>query len=196
LIDSLDHSDPATVTVTRISNPLVGGVGEDFFIPRNWDEQVNGSDGQDILIAQNNGNYHLNGGDGNDILFGGLSGHFSHLNGGAGDDILYAGGSNGTTEMTGGAGADTFVFKDYSFGWNIGSITDYNSSEGDRVDISDLLQGYNSNTPVSNWVKFENGHLSVNQDGVGSDFVTIVSFTNHPDHLQVLLNATQAPVTV
>lgn len=196
LIDNLDHSDPATVTVTRISNPLVGGVGEDFFIPRNWDEQVNGSGGQDILIAQNNGNYHLNGGDGNDVLFGGLSGHFSHLNGGAGDDILYAGGPNGTTEMTGGTGADTFVFKDYSFGWYIGSITDYNSSEGDRVDISDLLQGYNSNTPVSNWVKFENGLLSVNQDGVGSDFVTIVSFTNHPDHLQVLLNATQAPVTV
>ncbi|WP_254503876.1 tandem-95 repeat protein, partial [Pseudomonas triclosanedens] len=90
---------------------------------RGGNDILNGGDGNDILYGQG-GNDILIGGDGNDILFGGTGN--DQLIGGKGNDIL-----------TGGAGADTFNWKAGDTGND--TVTDFKYSEGDRIDISDLL---------------------------------------------------------
>jgi Ca2+-binding RTX toxin-like protein len=78
----------------------------------------------------------LNGGEGNDILFG--QGGNDILNGGDGNDILLGG--MGDNTLTGGAGADTFMFVKGDTGTS--TITDFNTSQGDVIDLSDLLSGH------------------------------------------------------
>ncbi|MGV3513391.1 MAG: calcium-binding protein [Novosphingobium sp.] len=85
------------------------------------------------------GNDILTGGAGNDRLSG-LAGK-DLIKGGDGDDWLY--GAAGADTLSGGTGADTFVFK--AAGESPGSvtlrdvITDFSSSEGDRIDISTIV---------------------------------------------------------
>ncbi|WP_408980364.1 LapA family giant adhesin [Pseudomonas sp. B21-048] len=89
-----------------------------------------GGAGKDILFGQG-GNDLLDGGKGNDILLGG-SGNDS-LTGGQGNDILI-----------GGSGADTFIWKAGDTGSDV--IKDFKASEGDRIDLRDLLQGESGST--------------------------------------------------
>ena len=84
---------------------------------------VTGTDGADSLV----------GGLGNDSLTG--SGGADTLTGGAGDDVL-----------VGGGGLDTFEFltADYSDANNNGTsdtITDFSTSDGDQLDIAEILTG-------------------------------------------------------
>ena len=72
------------------------------------------------------GNDRLEGGNGNDTLLGD-----------SGNDILLGGAGNDT--LTGGTGADSFVWQAGHRGNDV--ITDFNASEGDRIDLRDLLQG-------------------------------------------------------
>ncbi|WP_309675898.1 type I secretion C-terminal target domain-containing protein, partial [Pseudomonas sp.] len=95
-----------------------------------------GGAGNDILFGQG-GNDLLDGGKGNDILLGG-SGNDS-LMGGKGNDILI-----------GGSGADTFVWKAGDTGSDV--IKDFKASEGDRIDLRDLLQGETGST-IDNFLK-------------------------------------------
>ncbi|MET0844879.1 MAG: retention module-containing protein [Pseudomonas sp.] len=95
-----------------------------------------GGAGNDILFGQG-GNDLLDGGKGNDILLGG-SGKDS-LMGGQGNDILI-----------GGSGADTFVWKAGDSGSDV--IKDFKASEGDRIDLRDLLQGETGST-IDNFLK-------------------------------------------
>jgi uncharacterized protein YegL len=90
-------------------------------------------DGGDTLI----------GNAGNDILFG--QGGNDTLSGGAGNDILVGG--KGNDILTGGAGADTFVWLkgDTNTSGGFDRITDFKHGEGDKLDLSDLLQGNNDN---------------------------------------------------
>ncbi|MBC7200061.1 MAG: retention module-containing protein [Pseudomonas balearica] len=133
------------------------------------------------------GNDTLNGGAGNDILYG--QGGNDILIGGAGDDILY-----------GGTGADTFVWQKGDIGQDV--IKDFNASEGDRIDLRDLLQGENdgnilnylrvdtatstlqiSTTGVLNesgsnadvTIKLENGGSAVNLSSYGSTSADIIN---------------------
>jgi surface adhesion protein len=95
-----------------------------------------GGAGNDILFGQG-GNDLLDAGKGNDILLGG-SGNDS-LMGGQGNDILI-----------GGSGADTFVWKAGDSGSDV--IKDFKASEGDRIDLRDLLQGETGST-IDNFLK-------------------------------------------
>jgi len=133
------------------------------------------------------GNDTLNGGAGNDILYG--QGGNAILIGGADDDILY-----------GGTGADTFVWQKGDIGQDV--IKDFNASEGDRIDLRDLLQGENdgnilnylrvdtatstlqiSTTGVLNesgsnadvTIKLENGGSAVNLSSYGSTSADIIN---------------------
>jgi serralysin len=100
---------------------------------------IYGMDGADTL----SGGYH-------DRLFGGNGA--DRINGGYGDDILDGGAGNdvifefeGSDTITGGKGADRFAF-DYYISGGIAPaaatinarITDYDRSEGDIIDLSDL----------------------------------------------------------
>ncbi|PIB47669.1 hypothetical protein AOA59_00135, partial [Pseudomonas sp. 2822-15] len=95
-----------------------------------------GGAGDDILFGQG-GNDLLDGGKGNDILLGGTGN--DTLIGGPGNDILI-----------GGSGADTFVWKAGDFGNDV--IKDFKASEGDRIDLKDLLKGETDST-IDNYLK-------------------------------------------
>ncbi|XQP59115.1 LapA family giant adhesin [Pseudomonas fluorescens] len=95
-----------------------------------------GGAGDDILFGQG-GDDLLDGGKGNDILLGGTGN--DTLIGGPGNDILI-----------GGSGADTFVWKAGDFGNDV--IKDFKASEGDRIDLKDLLKGETDST-IDNYLK-------------------------------------------
>ncbi|VVN73255.1 hypothetical protein PS687_05686 [Pseudomonas fluorescens] len=115
------------------------------------------SDGGDTLI----------GNAGDDILFG--QGGNDTLSGGAGNDILVGG--KGNDILTGGAGADTFVWLkgDTNTSSGFDRITDFKHGEGDKLDLSDLLQG-NNDTNLSSYLRLTtdssgNSTLSVSSTG-------------------------------
>ena len=95
-----------------------------------------GGAGDDILFGQG-GNDVLDGGKGNDILLGGTGN--DTLIGGQGNDILI-----------GGSGADAFVWKAGDVGNDV--IKDFKASEGDRIDLRDLLKGETDST-IDNYLK-------------------------------------------
>ncbi|MFJ2710455.1 immunoglobulin-like domain-containing protein [Pseudomonas sp. NPDC087346] len=107
------------------------------------------------VSGAHDGNDTLLGGAGNDILFG--SGGNDVLDGGKGNDILLGGTGNdtliggpGNDILIGGSGADTFVWKSGDTGNDV--IKDFNASEGDRIDLRDLLQGETGST-IDNFLK-------------------------------------------
>ncbi|WKC44886.1 retention module-containing protein [Pseudomonas veronii] len=119
------------------------------------------------IYGTNDGADKLIGNAGDDILFG--QGGNDVLNGGAGNDILVGGKGNDT--LTGGAGADTFVWLkgDTNTGTGVDTITDFKHSEGDKLDLSDLLQGSND-TNLTSYLKLStdsagNSTLSVSSSG-------------------------------
>ncbi len=89
-------------------------------------DELYGEDGNDLLI----------GGAGRDQLFGGTED--DRLSGGAGNDSLFGG--EGTDRLTGDDGADSFVFDDATDSPRRAgdSITDFDPSEGDVVDLSGI----------------------------------------------------------
>jgi len=82
------------------------------------------------------GNDAISGTSGDDTLYG-RSGNDT-LNGGAGNDLLRGG--TGMDVLTGGAGADHFIFT--SLADRGDRITDFAPAQGDRIDVSAMLQAY------------------------------------------------------
>ncbi|WP_218281374.1 tandem-95 repeat protein [Pseudomonas sp. 478] len=107
------------------------------------------------VSGAHDGNDSLLGGTGNDILFG--QGGNDLLDAGKGNDILLGGSGNdslmggqGNDLLIGGSGADTFVWKAGDTGSDV--IKDFKASEGDRIDLRDLLQGETGST-IDNFLK-------------------------------------------
>ncbi|WP_460109182.1 retention module-containing protein [Pseudomonas sp. H3_E06] len=101
------------------------------------------------VSGAHDGNDTLLGGAGNDIIFG--QGGNDTLDGGKGNDILLGGtgndtliGGQGNDTLIGGLGGDTFVWKAGDTGTDV--IKDFKASEGDRIDLRDLLQGESGST--------------------------------------------------
>ena len=116
------------------NDTLLSGQGFDFISGGNGDDLLAGNFDGDTLTGDD-GNDTIYGGKGNDVTTGGLGDDF--LFGDAGDDILLSKG--GYDVMSGGAGADDFVVgEDSYFSDSQVYIQDFNSSEGDRIVISDL----------------------------------------------------------
>ncbi|MCU0127249.1 type I secretion C-terminal target domain-containing protein, partial [Pseudomonas vlassakiae] len=118
------------------ADTLLGGGGNDIIFGQGGNDYLDGGKGNDILLG-GTGNDTLLGGEGNDLLFGGAGNDM--LTGGKGNDIL-----------SGGAGADTFVWKAGDIGQDV--IKDFKLSEGDRLDLTDLLQGERGTT-IDNYLK-------------------------------------------
>ena len=104
------------------------------------------------------GNDILNGSNINDEIFGDVQegdsgviyGGNDTLNGNDGDDHLYGGGGNDT--LSGGEGSDHFVWRDgddevrseldtLGNGVATDTIIDFNQTEGDTIEIGDMLEG-------------------------------------------------------
>ncbi|MFM5509035.1 type I secretion C-terminal target domain-containing protein [Aeromonas rivipollensis] len=114
---------------------------------RGGHDKLYGGLGDDILFGQG-GNDELSGDAGNDTLYGGTGNDI--LSGGLGNDILIGG--IGNDVLRGDAGSDTFtwlkgdtvagsVAKDY--------VVDFSKSEGDKLDLSDLLDSDGSKNQSS-----------------------------------------------
>jgi Ca2+-binding RTX toxin-like protein len=157
-----------------------------------------GSEGNDILTMPSfglttgtksiyglGGDDTITGGVYNDKLYGG-SGD-DHLFGQAGNDTLY--GDDGADTLTvgdgidtlyGGNNADIFVFA--SANTNSDTIGDFSLSQGDKIDLSDILQGYDPLTQaITDFVQITtsgaNSLLKVDVDGGANSFVQIATIT-------------------
>jgi VCBS repeat-containing protein len=146
-VQDADHSPATSILTVNLTDYAYTGTstaGNDF---------VGGTDGNDLLSAGSGndvvygaaGNDTLNGGEGNDRLIGG-----------AGDDVLIGG--TGNDVLQGGTGADTFVWRLADLG-NSSSpahdvVTDFNTAEGDVLNLTDVLSTGYSLTAVAN-----GGHL-------------------------------------
>jgi Ca2+-binding RTX toxin-like protein len=133
-----------TLTGTGGNDAIYGGAGDD---------RIRGGVGSDA------GDDFLAGEEGNDTLLGQ-----------GGDDILF--GAVGSDTMTGGNDADTFLWQAGDADGSIDSITDFDASEGDVLDISDLLQGEDSATIDQYLTVTDTGSnevtITVDEDGDGS----------------------------
>ncbi|MBP9661909.1 MAG: type I secretion C-terminal target domain-containing protein, partial [Aeromonas sp.] len=139
---------------------LFGQGGDDFLYGGAGNDTLFGGSGNDILYGES-GNDSLSGGSGNDTLYGGTGNDI--LSGGLGNDILIGG--LGNDVLKGDEGSDTFtwlkgdtvagsVAKDY--------VVDFSKSEGDKLDLSDLLDSDGSKNQSS-----LKSLLSVFQDSEG-----------------------------
>jgi Ca2+-binding RTX toxin-like protein len=128
---------------------ITGTAGADTLTGTFGDDIISGLAGDDAL-AGGNGKDALSGGDGNDLLDGGP----------------------GRDTMSGGSGVDIFKFQPHSL---LDTVSDFTpGAGGDKLNISDLLIGYNPATSVlANFVRVENSTsgsdtiLSVDYDGTG-----------------------------
>jgi Ca2+-binding RTX toxin-like protein len=142
--------DPSiSVTGDEFSpNIIFGTSGTDILTGGNVDDKMFGREGDD----------QINGLDGNDILVGG-----------GGDDIIVGGAGN--DEIHGGEGADTYVINSLSDG--VDTIVNYDDSESDVLDISDILTGYDiNNDDIANFVNITtdgaDAIVSVDPTGTGA----------------------------
>jgi hypothetical protein len=159
---------------------LIGGNGRDTLWSSAGDDALYGGNGRDNLFAGagndvldgGNGRDKLDGHDGDDILYGGRGSDF--LYGGEGDDVLYGG--KGRDFLYGEEGADRFVFDSAS--GPADRIKDFDVSEGDALDISEILEGYDpASDVISDFVRLNDRggdtKLQVNSDGHGRGFASI-----------------------
>lgn len=118
-----------------------------------------GRDGGHDSLAGGAGADTLFGQEGNDILIGGQ-----------GDDLLI-----------GGSGADAFVWQggDLAGTTNGDLIADFNLAAGDRLDVADLLSGYQAGSDVSGFLSFEAAGadtvLRIDTDGGGDNFQVLAT---------------------
>ncbi|WP_223933737.1 VCBS domain-containing protein [Aeromonas caviae] len=148
---------------------------------------VNGGSGNDKIYGQS-GSDILFGGTGYDYIDGGS--HNDALRGGLGKDILIGG--LGNDVMRGDGGSDTFVWNqwdtvsgavatDYIMDFNKGSGT-INRLEGDKLDLSDLLDSHNQNDLTSLLSVIQGGdgvHLFIREDNSATSSTQEIVLMNH-----------------
>ena len=131
--------------------------------------QINGTANDDIL-AGSAGNDELSAQAGHDKLYG-FEGDDT-LSAGDGDDLVVGG--SGSDTLTGGSGADTFDFDSADMGTAgspaVDTITDFNLSEGDVLDIQDQLTGLENNA-ITNF-------LTIDQSDANSPIIEIRNSAN------------------
>jgi len=112
-----------------------------------------------------------------------------------GNDTLN--GKAGLDTLVGGNGSDTFLFEADSAYLNRDIIQDFKTVQSDKIDISDLLSGYNSAThDIHDFVSISTSGtsmiLSVDRDGTGTNFssseIAILSNTSGLDIDTMLTN--------
>jgi Ca2+-binding RTX toxin-like protein len=165
--DTLDYSQTyyagSSITINLASGVTTGSGTSDTF---DNIENVIGRAGNDTIAGDGEVN-RLEGRNGNDTITGE-----------GGDDRLYGG--NGNDTIHGGSGADTFFFLSGETG--IDTIGDFTTEDGDALDISDLLSGYDPMSDVlSDFVEITDSGsdsiVKVDADGGANNFVQIATLT-------------------
>lgn len=113
--------------------------------------------------------------------------------GGEGDDTL-TGVAGDTEVLVGGLGADKFVLNSFEVS---DFIADYNQDEGDVIDLSALLDGYNQANETSlSGEDFLESHVSYNSESgeVSVDSSVVATLGNTPADVTIVVDDTpQAP---
>ncbi|MEQ9456755.1 MAG: type I secretion C-terminal target domain-containing protein [Alphaproteobacteria bacterium] len=152
------------ITAGAGNDRITGGQNADVIDGGHGKDRIFGGGGNDGLRG-GAGKDHLFGGDGDDTLTGG--GGRDRLNGGGGDDTLTGG--DGRDRLEGGDGGDVFVL-----GNGLDTIVDFNAAEGDRLDVSSIIDEGESIDDLHAFVKLQedgrgNTVVRINADGSGSD---------------------------
>ncbi|WP_428805219.1 retention module-containing protein [Vibrio satsumensis] len=135
------------------------------------------SETDDVQLLASNFDTNLTGGTGNDRLVGGAGD--DTLVGGDGNDTLIGGG--GSDILTGGNGMDSFVWLNIEDGVE-DTITDFNLSEGDQIDLREVLPELKDATVnmttllqhIDAKVDGNDVELTINPDGLGTTEQVIV----------------------
>jgi len=167
----------------------VSSTGTAYFVMSDVVPDIFGSAFNDYRSGTSNGEIiSLQAGDdyiwayaGDDTLYGGLGNDY--ISAYEGDDLIYGG--LGKDTMYGGLGADSFIYEagETPNPSKTDFIGDFNVSEGDVIDISALLSGFNAGSSViTDFIKVADtgfyNTLQVNLDGIGDDFVDLVRLSN------------------
>ncbi|MCZ7641493.1 MAG: type I secretion C-terminal target domain-containing protein [Pseudorhodoplanes sp.] len=149
-----------------------------------YGDTINGMGGADTIYG--NG--------GNDTLIGGSSG--DTLRGGNDNDVLQ--GNGGTDNLYGESGADTFMFKAATALSASDNIQDFSTGAGDKIDISDVISGYDPlSHAITDWVQIttsgSNSLLKVDTDGAANganwqQIATIIGVTGLTDEAALVAN--------
>jgi Ca2+-binding RTX toxin-like protein len=89
-------------------------------------------------------------------------------------------GGDGQDQLFGGLGSDTFIFEALTAFNDVDQIHDFSLSEGDALDISDLISSYDPVTDsISDFVQVTdngtNSYLAVDSDGGADNFIQIAT---------------------
>lgn len=124
-------------------------------------EIIEGTTGNDMLTGGENNNIIMGYG-GNDTLIG--NGGDDFLQGGLWEDVL-----------SGGLGADIFKFAPDDLDASFDYISDFSASQGDKIDVKDLLVGYDEVTSaIADFIEFttvgSNTIVKVDRDGASTGY--------------------------
>ena len=199
VLDHLEFSDGSVVDLNTLDLTSIGTASADVLygakvgIGSTGVDTIYGMDGDDTIYGYRGGTYsytaenYLYGGNGNDSIYGDRSNEElygeagdDYISGKLGDDLISGG--LGSDTLIGGNGADTFVYEAGSTLSSIDTISDFDTSENDAIDISSLLSGYDELTDaITDFVQItDNGAdsiLSIDADGGADNFVQIATLT-------------------
>ncbi|MFA5989466.1 MAG: type I secretion C-terminal target domain-containing protein [Sphingomonas sp.] len=164
-IDTVSYTDATgavTVSLAVTSSQNTGNRGSDTI--SSVENLIGSTSYHDTLTGDANAN-RIEGRGGNDTI-----------NGGGGSDTLLGG--MGVDTLTGGLGADTFFFDTATLSSAKDTITDFSIAQGDKLDISSILVGYDPLTSlIDDFISFStsgaNTNVSVDRDGNGSTYASI-----------------------
>ena len=184
LLDSItpELTSAGIMLGTQSSNTYIGDQNDNIYFGLGGNDDLRSHQGNDQLFGDA-GNDLLYGGKGDDILHGG-SGNDT-IYGDPGQDIIYGG--KGADNLYGGTEADTFAFSIYDVRTGVDTIHDFNLAEGDKIDISDVLEQYNEGDALSDFARLvtsgTNTLLQVDVDGAenGHTYTTLVTINNVTD---------------
>jgi Ca2+-binding RTX toxin-like protein len=186
-----------TLYGTAYADTITGGSGSDYIYGNGGDDTLIGGAGNNhldggtgtntvdyshasaaVAVDLSSGSTSDNGEGGSDTLANIQnvtgSAYDDTITGDSNDNILY--GAGGNDMLTGGDGADCFVFKGATVFTGSATIADFNTSQGDKIDISDVLHNhYNPLTDaIADFVQLttsgSNTLLKVDLDGTGTTY--------------------------
>lgn len=151
------------------NDTLYGYGADDLLYGDDGDDTLYGGDGDDVIYG-NNDDDTIYGGDGEDNLYGN-----------SGNDTFYTG--DGFDRVWGDTGADTFILEAASAYNNRDQIKDFSTSDGDILDLSDLLAAYDPMTDlITDFVQITDSGtdtiVAVDADGGANNFLEVALLEN------------------
>lgn len=195
---TVDEGRDGSIDDTLVSiEYVVGSNGDDLITGNGTLNRIQGYGGGDTVYG-GGGNDNLMGNDGNDVIYG-ESGN-DRLYGMNDDDILNGG--TGADLLKGGAGADIFAYASGDDDGLVDTITDYSSAEGDKLDVSNILAGYDPLVDlIDDFVMITtdltNSYVFIDANGGADNFVQVATISgNNTLNIASLMEASGELITV